>query len=211
MLEFKFVETPFGRVHTVVGGEGPPLFLVHGFGDANNWQTWVRNVDALAQVARVYAVELPGYGQSDPPSDSLDLQGQARVLSALLKAEGFAHAGFAGVSWGGEVVQQLAIDVPDSVDRLVLVDSLFDSSEPGLAHLAQIRAPTLIVWDADDQLIPAQWAHILAMSIRDSRLVIFTREQRDPDMLSHPGHWAQMTHSLWFNRTVTDFLTGSAA
>jgi pimeloyl-ACP methyl ester carboxylesterase len=86
------------------------------------------------------------------------------------------------------------------------VDSLFDSDEAGLARLAKIQAPTLIVWDEDDQLIPAQWAHILAMAIRDSRLVIFTREQRDPDASSQNKHWAQMSHSLWFNKTVTEFL-----
>jgi pimeloyl-ACP methyl ester carboxylesterase len=206
MLEFKFIETPLGRVHTVVGGEGEPLILVHGFGDSNSWQTWARNVDALSMIARVYAVELLGYGESAKSGEALDAPAHAAVLQAVLRAEQIERASFAGLSWGGQVVQQIAMAQPEQVNKLVLVDSLFDSSEEGLAQLAKIQAPTLIVWDQDDELIPAQWAHILAMAIRDSRLVILTREQRDLDMVSHNGHWAQLTHSLWFNKTVKEFL-----
>lgn len=206
MLEYKFIETSFGKIHAVVGGEGDALVLVHGFGDSNSWQTWVKNVDALSMIARVYAVELLGYGESDKPEEGLEAATHAKVLGELLKLEGINQASFVGLSWGGQVVQQFAMTYPEQVQKLVLVDSLFDSSEEGLAHLAKIQAPTLIVWDEDDQLIPAQWAHILAMAIRDSRLVIFSREQRDPEMIQHNGHWSQMTHSLRFNKTVTEFL-----
>ena len=75
--------------------------------------------------------------------------------------------------------QEIAIDYPERVDKLVLVDSLFDSDEPGLAHLAKIQAPTLILWDEEDAVIPAQWAHILDIAIHDSRLFIFAPEQHD--------------------------------
>lgn len=220
MLEYKFIETSRGKMHAVVGGEDPRLLdsaerdrgasdgllLVHGFGDTNTWQTWVKNVDALSMSARVYALELLGYGESDTPEEMLDAQGHAEVVLELMEREGIRRADLIGLSWGGQVVQEIAIRKPERVNKLVLVDSLFDSSEEGLAHLAKIQAPTLIVWDEDDQLIPAQWAHILAMAIRDSRLVILAREQRDPEMHSHNGHWTQMTHSLWFNKTVTEFL-----
>ena len=207
MLEYKFIETSKGKIHAVVGGEGDALILVHGFGDSNSWQTWVKNVDALSMIARVYAVELLGYGESDKLEDALDAEQHAKIILELIDVEKIARAGFIGLSWGGQVVQYIAENFSERVEKIVLVDSLFDSSEEGLAHLAKIQAPTLIVWDEDDQLIPAQWAHILAMAIRDSRLVIFTREQRDPEMVLHNGHWAQMTHSLWFNKTVTEFLT----
>ncbi len=206
MLEYKFIETSFGKMRVVVGGEGDALVLIHGFGESNSWQTWVRNVDALSMAARVYAVELLGYGESDTPEPSLELDGHVASLRELMDREGFSRASFAGLSWGGQVAQEFAVKYPDRVEKLILVDSLFDSSEEGLAHLAKIQAPTLIVWDEDDELISAQWAHILAMAIQDSHLMILTREQRDPDLISHHGHWSQMTHSLWFNKTVTEFL-----
>lgn len=210
MLEFKFIKTSFGKIHAVVGGEGSALILVHGFGDVNSWQTWVKNVDALSMVARVYALELLGYGESDEPTESLDVDAHAQVLVELLMAEKIERASFIGLSWGGQVVQHLAIKQPARVDKIILVDSLFDSSEEGLAQLAKIQAPTLIVWDEEDAVIPASWAHILAMAIRDAKLVIFTREQRDPDANPQNKHWAQMTHSLWFNKTVTEFLSDAA-
>ena len=86
------------------------------------------------------------------------------------------------------------------------VDSLFDSTVPGLAHLAKIQAPTLILWDEEDGGDSRQWAHILDIAIRDSCLFIFAPEQRDPDADPQNKHWSQMSHSLWFNKTVTEFL-----
>lgn len=209
MLEFKFIQTSHGKIHAVVGGEGDALILVHGFGESNSWQTWVKNVDALSMVARVYALELLGYGESEEPKETLYIEGHASTIVELMDAEKIERANFVGLSWGGQVVQHIAENFSERVEKIVLVDSLFDSSEEGLAHLAKIQAPTLIVWDKDDELIPAQWAQILAMAIRDSRLVIFTRAQRDPEMVSHNGHWAQMTHALWFNKSVTEFLTSA--
>src|SRR5581483_10394085 len=209
LLEFKFIQTPFGKIHAVVGGEGEPLILVHGFGEVNTWQTWVKNVDALSMIARVYALELLGYGESDKPNEPMDADGHANVLRAFMDTEGMQRASFGGLSWGGEVVQRVAMNNPERVDKLILVDSLFDSSEEGLARLGKIQAPTLIVWDEEDQIFPAPWAHILGMAIRDSRVVIFSPEQRDPDANPQNKHWSQMSHSLWFNKTVTEFLTGA--
>jgi pimeloyl-ACP methyl ester carboxylesterase len=208
MLEYKFVQTSLGRMHAVVGGEGEALILVHGFGESNSWRTWAKNVDALSMVRRVYALELLGYGESDKPDETLDLEGQVRSLLGMMDAEGLERASWMGLSWGGQVVQELAMHYPERADKIVLIDSLFDSSEEGLGHLAKIQAPALIVWDEDDAVIPAQWAHILAMAIRDSQLVILTREQRDPDADPQNKHWTQMSHSLWFNKTVTEFLAG---
>src|ERR1044072_1712671 len=45
-------------------GEGAPLVLLHGTGGA--WQSWLLNLEGLAQRHRVIAVDLPGFGQSDP-------------------------------------------------------------------------------------------------------------------------------------------------
>lgn len=206
MLEYKFIQTTLGKIHAVVGGEGEALLLVHGFGESNLWRTWMKNVDALSMVRRVYALELLGYGESDKPGETPDMAGQVGSLVELMDAEGLENASLAGLSWGGQVVQEFAMNYPGRVDKIVLVDALFDSSEEGLGHLAKIQAPALIVWDEDDAVIPAQWAHILAMGIRDSRLVILTREQRDPDADPQNKHWTQMSHSLWFNKTVTEFL-----
>ncbi|MBI4670482.1 MAG: alpha/beta hydrolase [Chloroflexi bacterium] len=135
----KFIQTSRGKIHAVVGGEGDPLILVHGLGDVNTWQTWAKNLDALAMVARVYALELLGYGESEEPQETLDAAGHAEVIRELMEREEIQRASFAGLSWGGLVVQDLATKYPEHVDKLILVDSLFDSSEEGLAHLRKFE------------------------------------------------------------------------
>ena len=60
-------ETPCGEGRIVwrVWGSGPPLLLTHGGG--GSWLHWIRNIDALAQERTVWAVDLPGYGDSAMP------------------------------------------------------------------------------------------------------------------------------------------------
>jgi pimeloyl-ACP methyl ester carboxylesterase len=207
MLQDRFIQTPSGRFHAVVTGEGEALILVHGYSvELNSWRTWERNVDAFAQTFRVYALDLLGYGESDSPEPRLDPEGQATALVQLLNAEGVTHANFIGLSWGGQIVQHVALAAAQRVNKIVLVDSAFDASEEGQARLGKILRPTLIVWDEDDVVIPVRAAHRLAKAIPKSRLEIFTRAQRDADADPQNRHWTQMTHSSNFNRMVAQFL-----
>jgi pimeloyl-ACP methyl ester carboxylesterase len=204
MMENRFIQTPSGRFHAVVGGEGERLFLVHGYGEVNTWRTWERNVDALAKNFQVYALELLGYGESDGPR--LDAEGQANALVQLLDADKISGASFMGLSWGGEIVQHLALDMPERVNKVVLVDSVFDSSKAGLVRLGKIVKATLIVWDEDDAIIPVRLAPLLAKAIPNSRLAVLTKAQRDSDADPQNRHWTQMTHSFLFNQLATEFL-----
>jgi pimeloyl-ACP methyl ester carboxylesterase len=207
MRQEKSIQTPSGRFHAVVSGGGEPLILVHGYSvELNSWRTWERNIDALGENFCVYALDLLGYGDSDRPEPRLDAQGQANALLQLLDTETISRADFIGLSWGGEIVQNIALDAPGRVGKLVLVDSAFDASEDGSARLAKLDRPTLIVWDEDDVVIPVRAAHRLARAIPDSQIQIFSRTQRDPDADPENRHWTQMTHSFRFNQLVKEFL-----
>jgi pimeloyl-ACP methyl ester carboxylesterase len=203
----KFIQTPSGRFHAVFAGDGEPLILVHGYSvEVNSWRTWERNIDGLGENFRVYALDLLGYGESDKPEPRLDAQEEANALLQLLDAVKIDRADFIGLSWGGMIVQDIALDAPGRVDKLVLVDSAFDASEQGFAQLNKIARPTLIVWDEDDEVIPVRAAHRLAKAIPNSRLEILTKAQRDSDADPQNRHWTQMTHSFLFNDMVRDFL-----
>src|SRR5690606_35925541 len=60
---YQYADLPMGRIrYAERPGEGAPLVLIHGFGgDLDNW---LFNIDALAEAAPVYALDLPGHGQS---------------------------------------------------------------------------------------------------------------------------------------------------
>jgi pimeloyl-ACP methyl ester carboxylesterase len=206
-MESKFIQTSSGTLHARVTGTGEAVLLIHGRSvDFNSWRTWEKNIAALAAQNRVFALDLLGYGKSDPVKPLPDERNQARALIELLDAEKIQRASLIGLSWGGTIAQWIVNLAPVRVHKLVLVDSGYDVSERGLARLEKIACPTLIVWDEDDSVIPAAGAQILGDAIPNSRLRIFTRAERDPDANPENRHWSQETHSREWNQVVTNFL-----
>ena len=63
----RFVDTGELRQHAVVGGDGPPLLLVHGWPE--NWYAWRLLMPALARDFEVIAVDQRGMGLTDKPQD----------------------------------------------------------------------------------------------------------------------------------------------
>jgi pimeloyl-ACP methyl ester carboxylesterase len=109
------------RLRVLEQGEGTPIVLVHGLGTSAS--TWRRNLQALSGCGRVYAVDLPGFGESDDPDGIHGAAQQAIVLHAWCRAMGIRRAHFIGHSLGGEVCIWLAIRHPELVDKLVLAGS----------------------------------------------------------------------------------------
>ena len=67
----RFVEAGELRLHAVIGGEGPPLLLVHGWPE--NWYAWRMVMPKLAEEFEVIAVDQRGIGLSDKPEDGYDI------------------------------------------------------------------------------------------------------------------------------------------
>lgn len=102
-------------------GSGPALLFVHGLG--GSWQSWLDNIPALGRENRVIAVDLPGFGGSEPPAPDADIDAYAGALVALLDQIGAASAVVAGHSLGGLVSCRLALMHPDRVRALILVNA----------------------------------------------------------------------------------------
>ena len=63
----RFVTTPRWRLHYNEAGQGQPVLLLHGSGPgATGWSNFAPNIAALAEHYRVLAVDMPGWGDSDP-------------------------------------------------------------------------------------------------------------------------------------------------
>ncbi|GAA3167641.1 MULTISPECIES: alpha/beta fold hydrolase [Streptomyces] len=99
-------------------GSGHPVVLLHGSGPgATGWSNFSGNIEALAEHFHVYAVDMPGWGESDPATvDRLDHVGTA---IAFLDALGIGKAAFVGNSMGGQTSLRLATEHPDRISHLV--------------------------------------------------------------------------------------------
>ena len=108
------------RLHYIVEGTGPPLVLVGGKTSSIEGAWW-RYIPPLAKRAKVIALDNRGAGASDKPDTNYSTRLMAEDALAVLRAAGESSAHWFGISLGGMILQQLALDHPDAVRSLILV------------------------------------------------------------------------------------------
>jgi len=102
-------------------GSGPPLILLHGVQGA--WFHWIRNIDALATARTLFALDLPGHGDSGLPVEYTH-ESISRALATGLEAlVGEASVDILGFSFGGILGGQFAARYPDKVRRIIVTAS----------------------------------------------------------------------------------------
>lgn len=117
----KTIDLDGKQTHYLERGEGEPLILLHGF--FYDSFMWASNIDALAKHFHVYALDLWGFGYSTrQPLDYSYALYAAQVLAFMNKL-GISKASLMGQSMGGGVAIKLAVDHPERVDKLILVDA----------------------------------------------------------------------------------------
>ncbi len=116
-------------------GEGPPLLVLHGlFGSGVNWRSIARG---LARCRTVHLLDARNHGAS-PHHPHMDYPALARDVAAFMDREGIARADVIGHSMGGKTAMRLALDAPDRVARLMVVD--IAPAPSGSDHLPLIEA-----------------------------------------------------------------------
>lgn len=107
------------RLHVDIAGEGTEtVMLVPGLGGDGRF--WADVAAQLAQRYRVVSVDHRGAGRSDRPAGAYSIEGLAADMATVLDRLGLARAHFVGHSTGGAIVQTMALDHADRVDRIVL-------------------------------------------------------------------------------------------
>jgi pimeloyl-ACP methyl ester carboxylesterase len=128
------IEIAGTKLHYEESGKGNPIILVHGMG--GSVFDWVMQIPFFSKAYRVLAVEMRDHGESDKWSGSYDIKMFSEDLAQFAGKLGIQKAAFFGLSMGGMIVMQFAIDHPRMVEALVLADtapSLFmDSIETAL-------------------------------------------------------------------------------
>ena len=125
-------------IHVRVGGQGPAVVLLHGFGDTGDM--WALMAVELAHDHRVVVPDLRGMGLSSHPAGGYDKKTQAADIRSVLTQLGIDHAAIVGHDIGATVAYAYAARYPDKTDLLVVMDA----PVPGIPPWDEIvRIPAL--------------------------------------------------------------------
>lgn len=261
----QWIEANGTRVRYLKLGDSEPAVLVlHGLGaDLDNWRF---NHQALAADRAVYAVDLPGHGQSDKAVGDGTLVFLTQTVESFLDAVGVNDVHLVGHSMGGALALQFAIDRPAQTRSLVLIASaglgeevngeygrgfVFSTSrkeiepylellfaDPSLVtprlidhileykrldgvtaaltkvsssifhkgrqqvgfrnKLGSIGKPVLVIWGAEDKIIPSAHAQGLAGSVRT-------------EIIAGKGHMVHLEAAAEVNRLIQGFWSNQTA
>lgn len=241
----KFAEVNGVKLHYQEKGEGTPLVLIHGYTSLH--YTWNDVFKPLSEHFRVIAVDLKGFGFSEKPDGDYTKREQAVLVKGLLEHLKIKKAWLAGSSMGGEVSLNVALQSPELVEGLILIDSagvkfesnssspfnipvlgralaalaltsdepvrdglkksFYDDSKitdeavrmyhipltgrngqraaalasqqwdlyPIESDLGKINVPTLIIWGAEDEVVPLETGKKMNSLIKNSELKIYEK------------------------------------
>ncbi|WP_431282905.1 alpha/beta fold hydrolase [Humitalea sp. 24SJ18S-53] len=143
-------------------GEGPPLLLLHG--NPQTHAMWHRVAPVLAERYSVICPDITGYGLSDKPPVSDDhaaygKRAMAADMHALMQGQGFSRFGVVSHDRGSRVSHRLAIDFPDAVERLCVMDII-----PTIEHFERT--------DMDFALGYAHWFFLAQPHPKPERMIL---------------------------------------
>ncbi|MEW5939787.1 MAG: alpha/beta hydrolase [Chloroflexota bacterium] len=161
-----------------IHGEGQPLLFIHGLGSSA--RDWELQVGEFAKSYRVVTFDLRGHGQSDKPAGPYSMAMFAADTAGLLKGLGVDRAHVVGISLGGGVAFQLALDAPQMVRTLTVVNS----------------TPELIVRTFKERMMV--WQRIAIVKLLGMRKMgevlskrLFVKPEQEEIRRTFVEHWAE--------------------
>lgn len=121
-LESRFIDIDGIRTHYLTAGDGEPVLLLPGLAASAAMSTEI-TIKPLAERFKVYALDLPGSGESEKPEIDYTLESAIRHVADFLDANNLDNISVIGLSRGGMIGLGLTLGHPKRVRRLVLVDS----------------------------------------------------------------------------------------
>jgi pimeloyl-ACP methyl ester carboxylesterase len=181
------------RLHYVEAGEGPLVVLLHGFPEF--WYGWRRQIEPLAAAGfRVVAPDLRGYNLSGRPDsvEAYDTGALVADIRGLIHERGAESAMLVGHDWGGTVAWDTAMQHPEVVDRLAILNAAHPRKlSQGLHHPGQLRRSWYFFFfdlpDLPETVVRADRWHFFRHFLRDAR----------------PAFTPEETHRYWANAIAT--------
>jgi pimeloyl-ACP methyl ester carboxylesterase len=182
------------RLHYVEAGQGPLVVLLHGFPEF--WYGWRRQIEPLAAAGfRVVAPDMRGYNLSSRPDGvaAYDIGPLTDDIYGLIHERGAESALLVGHDWGGSVAWALAMNHPEVVDRLAILNAAHPRKlSQGLHHPGQLRRSWYFFFfdlpDLPETVVQANHWHFFRHFLHDARPA-FTPEETDRyvEAWSQPG------------------------
>ncbi len=212
-IQEQFVTLNGKKLHYAVAGQQdhPAVLLVHGASPSLTWKVWDLTIGLLAADLQVFALDLPGYGQSAQHEgvtlDPYPFEHFADTVIDFVAELRIGPATLIGSSAGGGVCLVAAANHPTLVRRLVLVDSVGTQNEYLRQCAAEVRSPTLIIWQQEDEIIPVERGRQLESLIPGSHLeVLMGIDHPAPEHNNYQGHWPHRLNPERFTRLVLEFI-----
>lgn len=128
------------KIHYLEAGDAslPPMILIHGFSSLA--YTWQEDLPPLSQKYHVFALDMPGFGFSSKlPDFPYGIPNYSKAVLNFMEQKGIDKTIIGGNSMGGAISLWLAINNPEKITRLILVDAAAYNTDkrPGLVSLAQ--------------------------------------------------------------------------
>lgn len=110
------------KIHYATMGQGPLVVMIHGFPDY--WYTWRHQMEALAPSFQVVAMDNRGYNLSDKPkgAENYDMRLLVGDVASVIRHFGKQKAIVVGHDWGGAIAWQVALNLPEMVEKLVILN-----------------------------------------------------------------------------------------
>jgi pimeloyl-ACP methyl ester carboxylesterase len=138
-----FVAVDGARVHYQEFGDmtHPTLLLIHGY--TSSVTAWRTSAPMFADKGfHVVAVDLLGFGYSEKPSwFEYSITSQARIIARFMNRLGIGRATVVGSSYGGAIAATLALDYPERVEKLVLVDPVINDDPKSMPIMKLASLP----------------------------------------------------------------------
>lgn len=152
--ELQHINLPTGRLAYRVSGDGPPLLLLHGWGGSSRY--WLGAFATLADSHTIYALDMPGFGDSPPGWGSGGLRGLTAAALYFIDALGLEVIKLGGHSLGAAVALMVAATRPSLVNQLALVsfglprsaheDVYYSGMSVQLSLTVAFWTPWLLAW-----------------------------------------------------------------
>ncbi len=121
-MESRFVDAAGLRMHYLEGGSGRPVIAIHGWPETSH--EWVRVAPHLGRGIRLLAPDTRGHGKTAAPASGYDRAQLALDIVHFMDALGIDKCPVIAHDWGGIIACKLALDHPDRVERLCMMDTI---------------------------------------------------------------------------------------